>query len=181
MSIIPNSRDPANLYVVVRKYISFSLMVILNWFKKNYNVKFIYPHISCQLHNILLYETEFAFLTSTEQKHGTEFWGSYFYWLKSEQYYNTFIFSNMDYVFDQCGNISKQLECMDIWRLQGICECWYDSLPEYGTSLVSLDLPLEFNVIGTELHVIHIILIKTTQTCFWEGSFRKLYSNILYK
>jgi len=23
----------------------------------------------------------------------------------------------MDYVFDQCGKISKQLECMDIWRL----------------------------------------------------------------
>jgi hypothetical protein len=86
----------------------------------------------------------------------------------------------MDYVFDQCGKISKQLECMDIWRLQGIYKCWYESLSEYGKSLVSLDLPLEFKVIGTELHVIHIILIKTTQTCFREGSFRKLYNNILY-
>jgi len=70
---------------------------------------------------------------------------------------------------------------MDIWRLQGIYECWYASLSEYDKSLVSLDLPLEFKVIGTELHVIHIILIKTAQTCFWEGSFRKLYSSILYK
>jgi hypothetical protein len=87
----------------------------------------------------------------------------------------------MDYVFDHCGKICNQLECMDMWGLQGIYECWYDSLSDYVKSLVSLDLPLEFKVIGTELHVIHIILINTTQTCLWEGSFRKLYSNILYK
>jgi len=156
-------------------------MVILNWFKKNCNAKFIYPQISCQLHNILLYENEFAFLPLTEQKYGTEFWGYYLYWLRIEQHYHTFIFSNMDYAFDHCGKISKQLECMDIWGIQGIYECWYDNLSEYGKSLVSLDLPLEFKVTGTKLHVIHIILINTTQTCLWEGSFRKLYSNILYK
>lgn len=39
-------------------------------------------------------------------------------------------------------------------------------------SFVSLDLPSELKVTGTEFYVIHIILIKTTQTCFWEGSFR---------
>jgi hypothetical protein len=70
-------------------------MVILNWFKKNYNAKFIYPQISYQLHNIPLYETKFAFLPSTEQKRGTEFWGYYLYRLEIEQHH-TFIFSNMD-------------------------------------------------------------------------------------
>jgi hypothetical protein len=52
---------------------------------------------------------------------------------------------------------------MYVWRLQGIYECWYASLSEYDKSLVSLNLPLEFKAIGTELHVINIILIKTTQ------------------
>jgi hypothetical protein len=42
-------------------------MMILNWFKKNYNAKFIYLQIRFQQHNILLYENKFAFLSSAEQ------------------------------------------------------------------------------------------------------------------
>jgi hypothetical protein len=55
--------------------------------------------------------------------------------------------------------------------IKGIYEILYDNLSEYNNLFLSFDFPVELKVIRTELHVIHIIIIKTTQTYFCEGSF----------